>query len=100
VRPLLARALRDPSARVRRALAEAAGVWKADGAVHALGAALDSRDEVVRRRAAEALGYLGDENGCAYLIAKWEGRSGDFPRSYFAQMRQVSYIQDYDVEVA
>lgn len=100
VRPLLARVLRESSPRARRAIARAAGRLAVPAAVHTLARALDARDEVVRRRAAEALGHLGDVQAVPYLIAKWEGRSGDFPRVYFSQVKQVSYVQDYDVEVA
>ncbi len=100
LRPLLARVLREGQPSVRKALATAAGRLQVAGAVHTLAYALDARDEVVRRRAAEALGHLGDVEAMPYLIAKWEGRSGDFPRVYFSQVKQVTYIQDFDVEVA
>ncbi len=100
VRPLLARVLREPQPTVRAELARAAGRLRVAGSVHALGAALRSRDEVVRRRAAEALGQLGDVQGLAYLVAAWEARGGNGPRVYFAQLQQVSFIQDFDVEVA
>lgn len=97
---LLKRAIYDPDAGVRRAVARALRALGQPSAVHPLGRALDSRDEQVRVRAAEALAELGDELAYAYVIRKWEARSGDFPRVYFAQTRQISYIQDFDVEVA
>ena len=100
LRPLLARVLREGQPKARAAMARAAGRLRVDGAVHTLARALDARDEVVRRRAAEALGHLGDAAAMPYLIAKWEGRSGDFPRVYFSQVKQITYIQDFDVEVA
>ena len=100
LRPLLARILREPAPKARVAMARAAGSLKVPAAVHTLARALDARDEVVRRRAAEALGYLGEVEAMPYLIAKWEGRSGDFPRVYISQVKQLSYIQDFDVEVA
>ena len=68
--------------------------------MHPLGRALNSRYANVRVRAAEALGGLGDVMAAPYLITRWEKRSGDFPRAYFANVRQISYIQDFDVEVA
>ncbi len=98
--PLLERVLRESQPAVRRVLAEEAGRLRASRSVAVLASALYVRDEVVRRRAAEALGFLGDVSAAPYLITKWEARSGTFPRSYFAQTRQVSYIQDFDVEVA
>lgn len=100
LRPLLARVLRESAPKAREAMARAAGSLKVPSAVHTLARALDARDEVVRRRAAEALGYLGEVEAMPYLIAKWEGRSGDFPRVYISQVKQLSYIQDFDVEVA
>ncbi len=100
VRPLLARVLREPSPRARRALAEAAGRLAAPGAVGSLVQALDSHDEVRRRRAAEALGHLGDLAAVPHLLARWEARAGDFPRVHMSHVRQLSYIQDFDVEVS
>ena len=97
---LLKRAIYDPDANVRVAVVDALREIDEPSTVHPLGRALDSRYADVRVRAAEAIGRLGDEVGAAYLIKKWEARSGDFPRVYFTTMRQISYIQDFDVEVA
>jgi hypothetical protein len=100
VRPLLARVLREREDRVRRSLVAALRERASPDAVHVLGKALGSRYAPTRCRAAEALGLLGDELGLGYLVRKWEGRSGDFPRVYFTQVHQVSFVQDFDVEVA
>ncbi len=97
---LLKRAIYDKDATVRVATVEALKEIGSSSTVHAFGRALDSRFRDVRVRAAEALGILGDELAYPYIIKKWEGRSGNFPRSYFSSVRQVSYIQDFDVEVA
>jgi hypothetical protein len=97
---LLKRAIYDKDADVRREVVLALKEIGLPDTVHPLGRALDSRFRDVRVRAAEALGLLGDELAYPYVIKKWEGRSGDFPRVYFAQMNQISYIQDFDVEVA
>ncbi len=97
---LLKRAIYDKDADVRRAVAEALREIGSPSSVHPLGRALDSRFREVRVRAAEALATLGDELAYAYIIKKWTGRAGDFPRVYFAQSLQISYIQDFDVEVA
>ena len=97
---LLKRAIYEKEQDVRVAVVEALREIGAPSTVHPLGRALDSRFREVRVRAAEALGLLGDELAYPYLIKKWEGRSGDFTRVYFSQARQVSYIQDFDVEVA
>jgi len=97
---LLKRAIHDPDESVRGAVVDALREINEPSTVHPLGRALDSRYADVRVRAAEALGRLGDEVGAAYLIKKWEARSGNFPRVYFSTVRQISYIQDFDVEVA
>jgi hypothetical protein len=100
VRPLLWRVVREKDKDVRAALVKTVRALKDPGSVHVLGRALASRYAPFRERAIEALVGLGDELAYPYLISKWEGRSGDFPRVYFTQSRQLSYIQDFDVEVA
>ena len=100
VPPLLKRAIEDPEASVRAAAADALRAIGEPSTVHPLGRALQSRYVDVRVRAAEALARLGDEVGAAYVVRRWEARSGDFPRAYFTTVRQISYIQDFDVEVA
>jgi hypothetical protein len=97
---LLKRAIYDDDAKVREQVVLALKSFDLPSTVHPLGRALWSRSEDVRVHAAEALGTLGDEMGAGYLTRKWEGRSGNFPRVYFSQVRQISYIQDFDVEVA
>ena len=100
VRPLLWRVVREKDKRARAAMVQAVKSLQDPGSVHVLGRALSSRYAPYRERAVEALVGLGDELAHAYLITKWEGRSGDFPRVYFTLSRQLSYIQDFDVEVA
>ena len=97
---LMKRAIYDKDKAVRTATVEALREIGSSSTVHAFGRALESRFRDVRVHAAEALGILGDELAYPYIIKKWEGRSGNFPRSYFSSARQVSYIQDFDVEVA
>ncbi len=99
-RPLLHKLVREPKAEVRAAFAGALRRMGARDAVRILGRALWSRNPTTVRNAAEALGELGDEAAIPYVIRKWSGRSGDFPRVYFTQVNQRSYIQDFDVEVA
>jgi hypothetical protein len=97
---LLKRTIDDPDATVRAAAADALREIGEPSTVHPLGRALESRYADVRVRAAEALARLEDEVGAAYVLYKWEKRSGDFPRVYFTSVRQIGYIQDFDVEVA
>jgi HEAT repeat protein len=100
VPPLLRRAIEDDDASVRAAAAEALRSIGSGSTIQPLARALDSRYDDVRVRAAEAIALLGDELGYPAIIYKWEARSGDFPRVYLAQTTQISYIQDFDVEVA
>jgi hypothetical protein len=97
---LLKRAIYDPDADVRRAVVAALKELATPSVVAPLVRALDSRASEARVRAAEALGMLGDQAVMGVVVAKWEARSGNFPQVYLAQMNQISYIQDFDVEVA
>lgn len=97
---LLKRAIYDTDAKVRKAVALALKDIGSPSTLAPLTRALDSRYTDVRVRAAEALGQLGDEAAIPHILYRWEGRSGDFQRVYFMNARQISYIQDFDVEVA
>ena len=97
---LLKAATHDKDTSVRTAAAKALKQIDSPDTVHPLGRALNSRYANVRAAAADALATLGDEAGLGYVVNRWVGRAGDFPRVYFAQVNQLSYIQDFDVEVA
>ena len=97
---LLKCAIHDKEANVRTAAAEALKAIDSPETVYPLGRALNSRYTNVRVAAAEALATLGDQAAMGLVINKWVGRAGDFPRVYFSQVNQLSYIQDFDVEVA
>jgi len=97
---LLKRAIYDPDEQVREAVVDALKTIDSPDTVHPLGRALGSRTVEVRQHAAEAIGRLGDVMGMGYVLHRWHATSGDFPRAYFATINQVSYIQDFDVEVA
>ncbi len=97
---LIARAFRAPEARVREAAVLELKARALPGTQAAFTRALASAESTTRVRAAQALGLLGDAAALQALITSWEGRSGQGPRSHFAQTAQSSYIQDFDVEVA
>ena len=97
---LLKRAIHDDQEIVRNASVDALRAIDSPATVVPLGRALESRHLGVRVNAANALARLDDIGGMPLIIKRWVGRSGDFPRVYFAQMNQLSYIQDFDVEVA
>lgn len=98
--PLLKRVIDDPDPAVRAAVGAALRALDEPSTLAPLARALSSSYADTRVRAAEAIAMLGDVAGLGYVIARWEARSGNFPQVYFAQMRQISYIQDFDVEVA
>jgi len=97
---LMKRAIEDPVPEVRAAVGLAIKDIGEPSSVHPLGRALESHYAERRVRAAEVLAVLGDELAIPYILVRWEKRSGNFPRAYFANVRQISYIQDFDVEVA
>jgi hypothetical protein len=97
---LLKRAIYDPDAKARAAAVGALKDIGEPSTLEPLARALDSRWSETRVRAAEAIGLLGDQAGLGLVITRWEARSGNFPNVYFAQVKQISYIQDFDVEVA
>ena len=61
---------------------------------------LRSPSATVRTRAIEALGALDDRDAVAPLIHHLSVAGSNSTGAYIAQSTQVSFIQDYDVEVA
>lgn len=92
--------VRDPKASVRAASVDALKKIDARGTAHALSRALRSRILSDRVRAAEALGRLGELSAVPHVLLHWSARAGDFPRAYFEQINQISYVADFDVEIA
>jgi HEAT repeat protein len=102
IRPLLWRAVHDPESDVRVAsVAAAKAIGDPNLAVPLVGA-LDSEAWQIRANAAQALGELGarDGNVVKWLVYRFEAHGGGAPRCYFGEVRQTSFIQDFDVEVA
>jgi HEAT repeat protein len=100
MRALVNRALRDPDADVRAACVDAA---KAFGDAELLApfarALLSVESAEVRAAAAEAMGRVGDVRGITYLVYSIEAHGGG-PRAHIYTANQLSFIQDFDVEVA
>jgi len=100
LQPLLFRALRDPDAEVRAACADAA---KAFGDANILApygrALLTFPNPDVRAAAADAIGRSGDLRGVQVLVYSIEGHGGG-PRACIYTANQLSFVQDFDVEVA
>jgi len=101
LRPLVFRALRDTDARVRAACVDAAKAF-ADPEVLApfFDALLRNPNPEVRAAAADGIGRLGDPRGVEVLIWRIEGHGGGLGRAYIYTANQLSFIQDFDVEVA
>lgn len=97
---LLKRVIDDPDATVRAAVGAALKEIGEPSTLAPLARALGSRYADTRVRAAEAIAMLGDQAGLGLVIGRWEARSGNFPNVYFSTVKQISYIQDFDVEVA
>ena len=100
LKPLVRTALRDKSEDVRTsAVASAMAIGDANLAapfVKALGA----EDADTRVNAAVALAAISDARSVRYLVWRMEAYGGGGARVYSFFGNQVSYIQDFDVEVA
>jgi hypothetical protein len=96
---LVVSAVRDPVEEVRLASVEAAAAIGNDDVAVPIAKALDSEHPGIVANAANALAALGDPRGVTYLVRKIVGHGGS-PRVNVEFLNQVSYIRDYDVEVA
>jgi len=89
-----------PTRTVRSASLAAA---KSIGDPNLLGAARQ-RDVVLERPGAHArrggVGNAAVPIGVKYLVYRFEAHGGGAPRTYFSSINQISFIQDFDVEVA
>jgi hypothetical protein len=100
LRPLLHRAVFDPSEDVRHASVDAAKVIGDANLIAPLVGALGSESANVRMNAARAIARAGDVRGVKYLVYRFEARGGGAPRAYNMTANQLTFIQDFDVEVA
>ena len=71
-----------------------------DAARHHFAQALDSENAEVRKNAVEGIQRLGDVRGVKILIWKLEAHGATGQRVYASFINQLTYIQDFDVEVA
>ena len=99
LRRLLFSAVRDTDGEVRREATEAARSLGHPDAAVPLIKALASENEHIVAHAAEALGALGDRRALAYVVKRLHS-GGSSPRSFVAFLNQISYVRDYDVEIA
>ena len=100
LRPLIHRAMMDPIEDVRHAAIDAAKMVGDANLIAPFVRAMHGKNASVRTNAAQAIGRIGDVRGVQYLVYKYEARGGGAPRVHFMDAAQLSFIQDFDVEVA
>jgi hypothetical protein len=97
---LVYRSLRDADAGVRAAcVAAAKSIGDANLAAPYVRAMFASPAAAVRAAAADALGGLGDAANVGYLVGRLEIHGGG-PRAHIYIANQLTFVQDFDVEVA
>jgi len=97
---LYKRAIFDTDDEVRHAAVEAIKATDAEGKIGPFVKALGSAFAPVRVNAANALGTLGDAGAVGPLVARFQVSGGSGQSVYISQVNQISYVQDFDVEVA
>jgi hypothetical protein len=100
LRPLLWRALHDPDESVRKASVAAAKAIGDPNLLAPLVAGMWSANQQVRANAVQAVSETAIPIGVKYLVYRYEAHGGSTQRVYYTNIRQVSFIQDFDVEVA
>ncbi len=100
LRPLIHRAIHDPSEDVRFAAIDAAKAIGDPNLLVPLVRALGSENSTVRQNAAASIGRTDDVRGVRYLVYRFEAHGGGAPRVYSMFANQLTFIQDFDVEVA
>ena len=100
LRPLLHRAVYDPSEEVRHASIDAAKAIGDPNLIVPLVRALGAENPTMRMNAAAAISRAGDVRGVRYLVYRFEAHGGGAGRAYNMTVNQLTFIQDFDVEVA
>ncbi len=100
LRPLVFRSLVDPSEAVRETALAAAKGFGDPNLLAPYVNALFSENAALRTNAARNIGDLGDVRGIEYLVYRLSAHGGGLTRSHIYLAKQISFIQDYDVEVA
>jgi hypothetical protein len=100
LKPLVRRAISDSSEDVRKASVESAKAIGDANLVAPFVRALGSDDAGARAHAAEALGRIGDVRAVQWLVWRLEAHGGTGQRVFSFFGNQLTYIQDFDVEVA
>jgi hypothetical protein len=99
LRALLFHGARDLDENVRREAVLAAASFGHDDVSAPFVRALGSENLRLVANAAQALGLLGDMRAAAYVVKRLSSH-GSSTRNFVAFYNQISYVRDYDVEIA
>lgn len=99
LRPLVFSAARDLDTDVRREAVLAAASFGHDDTAIPFIRALGSENLRLVGNAAEALANLGDRRALAFVVKRLTSH-GSSARAFVSFLNQVSYVRDYDVEIA
>jgi hypothetical protein len=99
LRPLILSAARDLDAEVRLAALRAAASFGHDDTALPFVRALGSENPRLVANAAAALAELGDARAAGFIVRRMTSH-GHSARNFVAFTNQVSYVRDYDVEIA
>ena len=99
LRPLVFSGARDLDRDVRREAVLAAASFGHDDTAIPFVRALGSKNLRLAANAAVALAALGDQRAMAYVVKRLTSH-GHSSRAFVSFLNQVSYVRDYDVEIA
>lgn len=100
IKPLYRRGVLDPSPVVRTECVRSLKVTGDPAFCRLFAKSLTSRNQAVRIAAAEALAELEMPQGAEPIVRLLSGDTPVAPRNHVISVTQVSYVKDYDVEVA
>lgn len=99
LRALIFSGARDMDPAVRKAAVTAAASFGHDDTAIPFVRALGSENPRMVANAAQALATLGDERAAGYVVKRLTSH-GSSSRNFVAFLNQISYVRDYDVEIA
>jgi hypothetical protein len=100
VRPLIYSAIMDREAAVRAESVKALVAIDHPNMLKPFHRALYSDVPQLRMNAAEGLGAIGGSTAVEYILRRVMSTGGIGTRNHFSSMTQMSYISDFDVEIA
>jgi HEAT repeats len=100
LKPLVYRSLIDPSEAVRNTALASVAKFEDPNLLAPYVQAMFAESPELRNNAARAVAQLGDPRGIQYLVYRLSAHGGGHTRSHIYLATQISFIQDFDVEVA